>query len=267
MSEDNIVTAGVDIGSLAAKAVILTDKNILSYSTIITGVDSVETANKVLDLALEKTTLTRSNIKYVVGTGYGRYQIPFANKNVTEITCHARGAHYFFPNVRTVLDMGGQDCKAINCDQDGKVKRFLMNDKCAAGTGRSMEVLSKLLNVPLEDIGPLSLDIKGEPPQLSNYCVVFAKTEALLLIRGGVPRNEVLAAYCDGLARRIILLIKRIGMEEEFVISGGIAKNVGVVKRIEKYLGTKANICFEPQIVGAVGAALIAQDLWLKANK
>jgi predicted CoA-substrate-specific enzyme activase len=138
LSEDNLVTAGVDIGSLAAKAVILTGKNILSYSTIITGVDSAETSNKVLDLALEKTVLTRSDIKYVIGTGYGRYQIPFANKNVTEITCHARGAHYFFPKVRTVLDMGGQDCKAINCDQNGKVKKFLMNDKCAAGTGRSI---------------------------------------------------------------------------------------------------------------------------------
>ncbi len=267
MSEDNLVTAGIDIGSLAAKAVILDGKTILSYSTIITGVDSAETSNKVLDLALEKTELTRSDIKYVVGTGYGRYQIPFANKNVTEITCHARGAHYFFPKVRTVLDMGGQDCKAINCDHDGKVKKFLMNDKCAAGTGRSMEVLSKLVGVRLEDVGPLSLDIKKEPPQLSNYCVVFAKSEALRLIRSAVPRNEVLAAYCDGLARRIILLIKRIGMEEEFVISGGIAKNVGVVKRIEKYLGTKANICCEPQIVVAVGAALIAQDLLIKATK
>ncbi|MFC1920353.1 acyl-CoA dehydratase activase [Chloroflexota bacterium] len=265
--KDDLITAGIDIGSLSAQAVILRGSTILSYSNVIAGVNRAETADKVLDMALEEAGLSREDIEYVVGTGYGRYQVPFANKNVTEITCHARGANYFFPKVRTILDMGGQDCKAINCDENGMVKSFVMNEKCAAGTGRSVEVISKLLNVPLNDIGPLSLDIKGSPPNLSNVCVVFAKSEALQMIRSGVPVNEVLAAYCDALARRVMFLIRRIGIEEDFVISGGIAKNIGVVKRIELYLGINANICSEPQIVGAVGAALIAQNLLLKTKK
>jgi len=141
-----------------------------------------------------------------------------------------------------------------------------MNDKCAAGTGRSIEVVSKLLGVALDDIGPLSLEISKEPPHLSNVCVVFAKSEALQMIRGGVPRNEVLAAYCDALAARAVSLVQRIGLEEEFAMSGGVAKNVGVVRRIEDRLGTRARVCLEPQIVGAVGAAVIAQDLIARFN-
>ena len=266
MKED-LVTVGIDIGSLSAQAVILCGDSILSYSNIIAGVNRVETSNRVLDLALEKTELSRDSISYIVGTGYGRYQVPFADKNVTEITCHARGINYYFPNVRTLLDMGGQDCKAINCDEVGRVKSFVMNEKCAAGTGRSIEVISRLLDIPLEDIGSRSLEIDGTPPVLSNTCVVFAKSEALQLLRRGVPVNNVLAAYCDALARRVLFLINRIGMREEFAISGGIAKNIGVVKRIEEYLDTQANICDEPQIVGALGAALIARNLLLKTSK
>ena len=258
----SIITAGIDIGSTTAQAVILGDDKIMTYSNIRAGADRVETAEKALDLALKGTNISRTDIKYIIGTGYGRYLIPFSDKNVTEITCHARGANYFFPNVRTVLDMGGQDCKVINCGENGKVKSFVMNDKCAAGTGRSMEVISKLLGIPLEDIGPLSLDIKDAPPRFGSSCVVFAKSEALKMIRSGISRNDVLAAYCNALVERVISLIQRVGIQEEFVISGGIAKNVGVVKRLEKDLAIKAQICFEPQIVGAVGAAIIAQKLY-----
>jgi bzd-type benzoyl-CoA reductase Q subunit len=257
--KEELITAGIDIGSSSAQAVILKDNNILSFSNIVSGIDKKETAYKVLGLALQGTNVSRSNIKYVVGTGYGRYQVPFADKNVTEITCHARGAHYFFPNARTVLDMGGQDCKAMSCNESGRVTAFVMNEKCAAGTGRSMEVIAKLFDIRLEDIGPMSLDIKENPPQMGSTCVIFAKSEALRMLRSGVPRNTVLAAYCDSLVHRILLLLQRIGVKEDLVISGGIAKNIGVVKRIEENLATKAYICFEPQIVGAVGAALIAQ--------
>jgi benzoyl-CoA reductase subunit A len=266
MNRDDPVTAGIDIGSLSAQAVILKGGSILSHSNIVAGGDRVKTANKIFDLALETAGLSRADIRYVVGTGYGRFQVPYADKNVTEITCHARGANYFFPGARTVLDMGGQDCKAIRCDKLGRVTAFVMNDKCAAGTGRSMEVISKLLGVPLTDIGPLSLDINGAAPHLSSVCVVFAKSEALQMIRRGVSRNEVLAAYCEALAGRAAILVQRVGIEEEFVMSGGVAKNVGVVSRIESKLGLKANICHEPQIVGAVGAALIAFDIFGKST-
>ena len=267
MMENEIYTAGIDIGSLSAQAVILRGSEVVSYSNIIAGANRAETSNKVVDMALETRDLSREDLKYIVGTGYGRYQVPFANKNVTEITCHARGINYYFPNVRTLLDMGGQDCKAISCGERGQVMSFVMNEKCAAGTGRSIEVISKLLDIPLEEIGPRSLNIQETTPVLSNTCVVFAKSEALQLIRKGIAVNSVLAAYCDALARRVLSLINRIGMKQEFAISGGIAKNIGVVKRIEEYLGVKANICDEPQIVGAVGAALIAQNYFLKMNK
>jgi predicted CoA-substrate-specific enzyme activase len=263
---NELITAGIDIGSSTAQAVVMQKDKILSFSNIGAGTDKKETALKVLDLALQGTGISQKDIKYVVGTGYGRYQVPFANKNVTEITCHARGAHHFFPKARTVLDMGGQDCKAISCDENGKVTAFVMNEKCAAGTGRSMEVIAKLFDVRLDDIGPMSLDIKEKVPQMGSSCVVFAKSEALRMLRGGVPRTVVLAAYCDALVHRILLLLQRIGVIDDLVISGGIAKNIGVVKRIETNLATKSYICFEPQIVGAVGAALIAQKLLLESS-
>ena len=258
----SIITAGIDIGSTTAQAVLFGDNKILAYSNIRAGANRLETAEKVLDLALMDTNFFRTDIKYIIGTGYGRYLIPYANKNLTEITCHARGANYFFPRVHTVLDMGGQDCKVINCGENGKVRSFVMNDKCAAGTGRSMEVISRLLGIPLEEIGPLSLDIQGEPLRFGSNCVIFAKSEALKMVRSGISRNEVLAAYCNALVQRVKSLIQRVGLEEELVISGGIAKNSGVVKRLEKDLAIKARICFEPQIVGAAGAAIIAQKFY-----
>ena len=199
-----------------------------------------------------------------MATGYGRVVVPFADKNITEITCHARGAHFFTPTVRTILDMGGQDCKAIRCDEKGKVTTFLMNDKCAAGTGRAMEVMAGLLGIRLEDIGPLSLEAKGKEIKVSNTCVVFAKSEVLSLMRQGEPTNRILAGLCDGVADRVKSLVRIVGVEEDFVISGGISKNLGVVRRIEEKLGLKAHICFEPQIVGAVGAALLAAEILKK---
>jgi bzd-type benzoyl-CoA reductase Q subunit len=262
--KDSPVTAGIDIGSTTAQAVIIQNQVILAFSNIAAGADRVQTARTALGKALEPARLNRSDIQYIVGTGYGRYQIPFANKNITEITCHARGANYYFPQARTVLDLGGQDCKAISCDDNGKVKAFVMNDKCAAGTGRSMEIIARLLAIPMEEIGPLSLDIKNPPPQLSSGCVIFARSEALRLVRNGVSRNEVLAAYCEAMVNRILPLVQRVGLQEDFVISGGLALNAGIVTRLERKLGIKAFVNSEPQIVGAVGAALIAQQFYTK---
>jgi benzoyl-CoA reductase subunit A len=264
---EEIITAGIDIGSSSAQAVIIKNNRILAYSNMNAGINKTDTAFRAIEAALNGTGIAKENIKYVVGTGYGRYQVPFADKNVTEITCHARGAHYFFPDARTVLDMGGQDCKAISCDESGMVTNFVMNDKCAAGTGRAIEVIAKLFDIQIQDIGPMSLDINEKPPQIGSACVVFAKSEALRLLRSGVPRNAVLAAYCDSLVRRVLALLQRIGVKEELVLSGGIAKNMGIVKRIEKSLGIQTYICHEPQIVGAAGAALIAQKLFREPNK
>jgi bzd-type benzoyl-CoA reductase Q subunit len=261
------ITAGVDVGSVSSQTLVLTENEIFCYSNIYTGSSSPDSARKAMNIALEGTGIKLEDIQFTVGTGYGRVNVPFADKTITEISCHAKGAHWLLPSARTILDMGGQDCKAIRCDEKGKVTQFLMNDKCAAGSGRSMEVLAELLSVPLEDIGPRSLDIKKEPPTVSSTCVVFAKSEALSLLRGGVPLNEVIAAYCDALAHRVYTLVSRIGMEEDFMISGGIAKNIGVVRRVEKLFGVKAHISFEPQIIGALGAALFARELLEKSAR
>jgi bzd-type benzoyl-CoA reductase Q subunit len=259
-----MIACGIDVGSLSAEAAVFADEDLVSYSIIRTGHDSAETALQALQKAIEPTDLRREEIDFTVATGYGRLIVPFADKNVSEISCHAKGAHHFFPSVRTILDMGGQDCKAIRCDHRGKVTTFLMNDKCAAGTGRAMEVMATLLKVPLERIGPLSMTYEGTPAKISNTCVVFAKSEVLSLMRQGAALPEILAGLCDGVADRVKSLIRRVGVEEDFVISGGIAKNAGVVERLEPKLGVQARICQEPQIVGAVGAALFAREFLRK---
>jgi bzd-type benzoyl-CoA reductase Q subunit len=262
------ITGGVDVGSVSSKAAILCDGELLAYTCLRTGSSSPDSAWKAMNKALEEAKMALENVKFVVGTGYGRTNVPFANKIITEIACHARGANFLCgPKVRTILDMGGQDCKAIHCDEHGKVTNFLMNDKCAAGTGRGMEVLGELMSVPVDQIGPLSLDVNREVPAVSTTCVVFAKSEAVGLMRSGWSRNEVLAAYCESMAHRVSGLLLRIGVEPEFVVTGGIAKNIGIVSRVEKELNIKAlKVPSDPQIVGALGAALFARDLWKKSQ-
>lgn len=256
-----MITLGVDIGSLTGKAVVLKDNEILASDLILTGPDSEETGIEVTNNTLRKAGLTLEDLDFIVSTGYGRVVIPFANKNISEISCHAKGAHWFFPSVRTVLDMGGQDCKAIRCDENGKVTDFIMNDKCAAGAGRSMGIMADLVDIPLEDLGPMSLESKNGGVPISSTCVVFARSEVLRYMRQGVSKNEVLAGACTALTKRVESLLARTGVQDDFIISGGIAKNIGVVSRLEKVLGLKANICHEPQIVGALGAAIFAREL------
>jgi len=262
------VTCGVDVGSVSTQVVIMGDGELYAYSNQRTGSSSPESAEKGLRWALEGTDLTREKINYTVGTGYGRVNVPFANRAITEIACHARGANFMYgPTVRTVLDMGGQDCKAIRCDEKGKVISFLMNDKCAAGTGRGMEVFADLLQVPIEKVGDLSFEVEQEPPSVSSTCVVFAKSEASGLLRAGWPKTKVLAAYCSAMAHRIFTLLERIGVEKDFAITGGIAKNTGVVKRLENELKlTVSKPKVDPQIAGGVGAALFAKTLLEKGK-
>lgn len=276
----NWITAGVDVGSVSTQAVVMVDGELFAYGNTRTGSDSPDSARKGLNYALEKTDLKLENIDYCIGTGYGRVNVPMAQRTVTEISCHARGANFMYgPEVRTVLDMGGQDCKAIRIDGQGKVLNFIMNDKCAAGTGRGMEVFADLMHVPIWEIGPRSFQITKEPPPVSTTCVVFAKSEVLGLLERDVPENEIIAAYCSAMAHRTRDLLNRLGVEKKFVITGGIAKNEGVVKRLEKELGIrieekvwanpkyrKKNCPFDTQIAGAVGAALFAYEL-LKMGK
>jgi bzd-type benzoyl-CoA reductase Q subunit len=261
-----LVTAGVDVGSVSSQAVIVVDGELYAFSNMRTGSDSPESARKAMDWALEETGMKLDALGFVVGTGYGRVNVPFSDKAITEIACHARGANYMYgPSVRTVLDMGGQDCKVIRCDQRGKVDAFVMNDKCAAGTGRGMEVFADLLAIPIEEVGELSLDVDEEPQPVSNTCVLFAKSEATGLLREGWPKSKVLAAYCSAMARRVVTLLQQVGIEKEFAITGGIGKNIGVVKRLETEINIKALPAkFDTQIAGALGGALFPQNLLKK---
>jgi benzoyl-CoA reductase subunit A len=207
-------------------------------------------------------------MRFTVGTGYGRANVDFANKIITEISCHARGVNNMAgPSVRTVLDMGGQDCKVIRCDEKGKAVEFLMNDKCAAGTGRGLEVISDILKIPLPEMGAASFNVKDKPPQISNTCVVFARSELKAMRMRGYSVSELLAAYMDSISDRVIGLIQRIKLEKELAISGGIAKNIGIVKRIEDKLDLKVlEAKPDPIIAGALGAALFARDFLNRAK-
>ncbi len=255
--------AGVDVGSTQTKAIVVDeDLKIVGRAIIDTGANVVTAAEKAFQAALKNGGIPDEEVEYIVGTGYGRYKVTFGNTQVTEISCHARGAVRMFPGTRTVLDMGGQDTKAIRVRPNGEVVDFCMNDKCAAGTGRGMEVFADLMQVPIEQLGELSLQVDKEPEPVSSTCVVFAKSEAVGLLRKGWRKNAVLAAYCNAMAHRVCTLLERISIQKDFAITGGIAKNVGVVTRLEKELGVQAiKPTFDTQIAGAVGAALFGKAI------
>jgi predicted CoA-substrate-specific enzyme activase len=200
------------------------------------------------------------DMAYIVSTGYGRAVVPFAHRSITEISCHCRGAQWFVPRVSTVLDVGGQDSKGIRVGPKGDVADFVMNDKCAGGTGRFMEIVAEALHIPLSEIGPLSLQSKKDLP-FSTTCAAFGRGAAVTMMKEGERKEDILAGLHDAVAKRVLALVKRVGIADKFVISGGIGRNVGLVSRIEERLdGLKITIPQEPMIVGAVGAALFARD-------
>jgi len=254
-----VIVAGIDIGSRAAKAVILEDKSILSSAICDTGPESVKASYTVMEEALKGARISLNDIQYTVATGYGRVLVPFANKNISEISCHAKGINWYFPSVRTILDMGGQDCKAINCNDTGMVTNFVMNDKCAGGTGRFLEMIAEVLNTPLEKIGDLSLESKNTIP-FNTICAVFAKSEAIVNLRKGVAKSDILAGLHEAIAIRCLNLLKHISIEKDFSITGGIAKNKGMVEKLAENVRLQPLLCEDPQLVGALGAALFAQE-------
>jgi len=252
--------AGIDIGSLSTETVLI-DKagNILAAHIMATGSSSIKAAQKSFDNALNDAGATAEDIVYCVSTGYGRNKTPFADTKVTEITCHAKGAHVLFPEARTVIDIGGQDSKAIRIDENGNVLNFMMNDKCAAGTGRFLEVMARALEVDLEELGPLALQ-SDEDIKVSSVCTVFAESEVVSLIGEGLPTARIAWGVCRSVADRTISLAERVGLTPPIVMTGGVAKNVGVVAALEKRLNQKLTISDEPQIVGALGAAHLARS-------
>ncbi len=267
--EAKFITAGVDVGSVSSQCCIVADGQILAYGNMRTGSDSPESAKNAMNFTLEGLgNMPENRIDYCIGTGYGRVNVPMADRSITEIACHARGANFLYgPEVRTVLDVGGQDIKAIQCDEKGKVTNFLMNDKCAAGTGRGMEVFSDLLGVPINEVGERSFQVKEEPAAVSSTCVVYAKSEATGLLREGWTTEEVLAAYCRAMAERIHSLVERIGVTPEFAVTGGMAKNRGVMDRLMPMIKLeRMKTGWDTQIAGAAGAALFGYVLCQKGK-
>ena len=254
-----MIVAGIDIGSRAAKAVVMNDGKIVSSVICDTGPESIKTSQMTMARVLDGTGLSMKDIEYVVATGYGRVLVPFASENISEISCHARGITWYFPEVRTILDMGGQDCKAINCDADGRVNNFIMNDKCAGGTGRFLEMIAEVLNIPLEEIGAAALRSKQTIP-FNTICAVFAKSEAIAYLRKGVSKEDILAGLNEAIATRCLNLLKRVSIQKEFSITVGIAKNKGMVAQLQAKVGLVPLLCEDPQLIGALGAALFARD-------
>lgn len=258
--------AGVDVGSLTAKVVILRDNDIVATHLMSTGPDSAGTAMTVPENALGKERISIADLSYIVTTGYGRYIGRFADESVSEIFCHAKGVNRIFPSSRTVLDMGGQDCKAIRINEKGEHIKFSMNDKCAAGTGRFMEVMAEALGVPLEEIGERSLEAE-RVIKISSTCAVFARHEVLSYRRKGLPLEDILAGLHEAVANRVFGLLRKVGIEEDFVVTGGIAYNIGVVRRVERLVGVRALISNDPQLTGALGAAILARERFFERGK
>ena len=252
--------AGIDIGSLSSKALIMENGQIKGWGLTLTEPSSEGSAFSAINLALKDCNLSLKDIAYIVATGYGRVNVSFSQATLTEISCHARGNNWFFPKARTILDMGGQDCKAIRCDNEGRVTDFALNEKCAAGTGRYLERVAKILGLELDQIGPLSLEPIEGPLTVSSFCAVFAQRDVNKLIRSGKYINDILAGATDAIVDRVLTLLKRVGVVETLCISGGVAKNIGVVRRLEKRVNLIVRIAREPQIIGALGAALFADD-------
>jgi len=256
-----MIVAGCDVGSLSGEAVVLQDDSILAYEIMRVRPRPELTAEEVTARALAKAKLSFEDLSYCVSTGYGREKIPFSNSSISEISCHGRGAHWVNPNVRTVIDIGGQDCKVIRVDKLGYMVDFVMNDKCAAGTGRFLEGMAKVLGVELEALGPLGL-AGASPIGITKTCTVLAQFDVMCLLNDGEDRADIAAGIGRAMAERITKMAKRVGVQGEVAMTGGVAKNAAVVSSLQDVLGLELYQLesVDPQIVGALGAALFARE-------
>jgi len=255
-----MIVAGCDIGSLTGKAVILSDAGILASRVLRVSAAPKKSAETVMEMALTDAGLAMNALDYVIGTGYGRKKIPFADRVESEISCHGKGAWWSCDAIRTVIDIGGQDAKAIKLSESGDVIRYVYNDKCAAGTGRFLEVMAEALEVPLEDMGQISREA-GRVLEISSQCVVFAESEIISLVNEGREIPDILKALHRAMANRILSLARSIGVEPEIAVTGGVAKNAGVYEALEEKLKMPVQtLRVDPQINGALGAAVMALE-------
>lgn len=253
-----MITAGVDVGAEVVKAVILFSGKIAGFSILRAGLDRRQTCEEALDEALKKAGLSRGDLDRIVSTGVGRKEAGFAHDSVTEIAADARGVAFLFPQARTIIDVGAEEARGIRCDSTGRVIDFAKNEKCAAGVGAFVESMARALEITVEEMGPLSLQSTREIP-MNVTCVVFAESEVVSLIHAKTPKPDIARAIHEAIATRTTSMVRRVGIEKEVAFIGGVAKNIGVVERLKSHLGTDILIPEEPQIVGALGAALIAQ--------
>lgn len=252
--------AGVDVGSTQTKAIIIDEeRRIVSRGLVDTGSNVVTAAEKAFQVSLASSGISEEEVAYVVGTGYGRYKVTFGNTQVTEISCHARGAAHMFPSTRTVLDMGGQDTKAIRVQPNGEVLDFSMNDKCAAGTGRFLQAAAVALEIPLGELGLYALRADRSVP-ITTTCTVFAESEVLSWLGKGKKIEEILLGVHRSIATRSIALLRRVGIEGEVTFTGGVTRNRGMVEVLDEALGLKMNVSEDSHFMGALGAALFAMD-------
>lgn len=257
--------AGIDIGSTMTKVAII-NEGLVGSVIGPTGPEHRRLAHKVMEAALVQAHIPFDEITYIVATGYGRVNVPYADRQVTEISCHAKGVNSFFPSARTVIDIGGQDCKAMRVLPNGRVKEFVMNDKCAAGTGRFLEVVAEKLGLKLEELGEMSLRASA-PARISSTCTVFAEQEIISHLATGGSRESIIAGVNQAIAHRIGGMVERIGLEKDVVLTGGGAKNVGLVKALEARLGCQLQVPPEPLLTGCIGAALLGKDYVLQAQQ
>ncbi len=252
--------AGVDVGSTQTKAIVLDEQGEIAGRALIdTGANVVVAAERAYAEALHAAGVPEQEVEYVVGTGYGRYRVTFGNAQTTEISCHARGAVKLFPATRTVVDMGGQDTKAIRVSPDGEIVDFCMNDKCAAGTGRFLGAVAAALDVPLSDLGALALR-SDKPVKISTTCTVFAESEVLAWLGRGKKVEDILLGVHRSMVTRSIGLMRRVGIDREVTFTGGVTKNVGIVHELNAALGFEVNVSDDAPYMGAIGAALFARD-------
>ncbi|MFO8050449.1 MAG: acyl-CoA dehydratase activase [Thermoplasmatota archaeon] len=256
-----MITAGVDLGSTYVKAAIVADQQRIGHAVSPTGNDHDLTSRKVLDQAVEMAGIRREDIEMIYSTGYGRRVTSLADENISEISANAKGVQWLGSemDVRTIIDIGGQDTKVIALDDDLQMINFAMNDKCAAGTGRFLEVLAKVLEVPLSEMGLLSLTSR-EPVDITTTCLVFAKSEVANLIFEGHFKEDIIMGIHKAVARRLVAMVKKVGVRDIVFFDGGPAKNIGMVHAMEKELGRKMHVPENPQIVTATGAAILAQE-------
>ncbi|MBC2714076.1 MAG: 2-hydroxyglutaryl-CoA dehydratase [Desulfobacteraceae bacterium] len=252
-----MITAGIDIGSITAKAAVLNDGHILGTKVMFTGYNSRQAGKAVIDELAREINMNPEDLDAIVATGYGRNSVEFATKAITEITCHGVGAHFLNPDIRFIIDIGGQDSKVIRIDEAGRVVDFAMNDKCAAGTGRFLEVMARALEVDLDKFGDICLQGKA-PAKISSICTVFAESEVISLISKGETRENIIAGIHESVASRVSALAKRVGVVEPVMMTGGVAMNIGAVRALEGKLETSIQVSEYAQVNGAIGAAILA---------